>query len=71
MLYRIDGIRLALDEDVGQLKHVAADVLGINEDDIASWRIVRRSVDARRNRPPVAVYLVDVETSAPVHMPTT
>ena len=69
MVFRIEGMRLDLEAGEEQLKQKAAAVLGIGEAFLTQYRVVRRSVDARRNRPPVAVYVVDVETSVDVPCP--
>lgn len=71
MIFRIDGLRLDLDAGQEPLKSAAAAVLGIDERLIDEWRIVRRSLDARRNRPPVAVYVVDVQTASEILFPDT
>ncbi len=64
MGYRIEGIRLKLEDDEKELKQAVAKILGLSEELISGIDIVRRAIDARKNRPPVAVYIVDVETSA-------
>jgi hypothetical protein len=62
MVLRIEGIRCNLGADEEQLKEAAAAILGIDEA-LLQCRVVRRSIDARRNRPPVAVYILDVRDS--------
>lgn len=69
MVLRIEGLSLALEAGEERLMEKAAEVLGIGEAHVTACRVVRRSVDARRNRPPVAVYILDVETSVDVPGP--
>jgi len=66
MVYRIEGIRLGLEADEHRVKQAAADILGVGEDLITGCLIIRKSIDARRNRPPAAIYIVNIETSARV-----
>ncbi len=65
----MEGLRLAPDENKAQLKEKAIAMLGIAEEDIYRWQIVRKSIDARRNRPPVLVFAVELELLADVEMP--
>jgi len=60
MRYIISGLRLSLDEPEDSLVSKAALLLGIGEGMIASWRVLRRSLDARRRRPPVYVYNLEI-----------
>ncbi len=53
---RISGIKLALDEDEEQLKEKAAAILAISSKDIVNFTIIKKAIDARRNKPPHFVY---------------
>lgn len=50
MLIRINDLRLDLDQDEGQLRHHAAMLLGLQEAQVEIKRLLRKAVDARRNR---------------------
>ncbi len=58
-MIRVFDIVLSLDEGEELLPRKISDLLGISPDEIISLRVVRRSLDARRNRPPRFVYVVD------------
>lgn len=60
MNFDINGLALSLGEGEGLLKTKAASLLGVSEEAIADIEIRRRSIDARRARPPRFVYLVTV-----------
>jgi uncharacterized FAD-dependent dehydrogenase len=61
MTLRIHGIAVGLDQDPDQvLPGAVLDRLGVRGDQLRSWRIARRSVDARHRRVQ-HVYSVDVE----------
>ncbi len=60
MKYIISGITTSLDEAEETLAVKAAGLLRVEPEFITSWRILRRSLDARRSRPPVFVYNVEV-----------
>jgi uncharacterized FAD-dependent dehydrogenase len=61
MALRIHGIVVPIDRDPDRaLPRALCDRIGTREDEIASWRIARRSVDARHGRVKL-VYTVDVE----------
>ncbi|MBN1545701.1 MAG: hypothetical protein JW902_03485, partial [Syntrophaceae bacterium] len=61
MRYQIAGLALALREGEDELKSKTAQWLNIPEALWSSFRIVRKSLDARRNRPPHFVYTVEIE----------
>ncbi len=54
-------IRLSLGQDEAVLCQKTADLLGIPRDRIGSFRVIRRSLDARRERPPELSYLVEID----------
>ncbi len=70
MRYHITGLSLALHEGEAQIKAVTAKRLGITPSDWIGFRIVRRSLDARRSRPPHYVYQVEIEVPDKVKVAT-
>jgi len=56
----LNGIKLALGEKEETLAAKAAAALKIKTDDIKELTIVRKSLDARRHRPPFYIYLLKV-----------
>jgi hypothetical protein len=61
LMLRVNGIRLSLNEEEGQIKSKLAQKLKVNENEIIRYNIFRQSVDARRNHMIYFVYTVDVE----------
>lgn len=61
MSLKIPNIRLGLDEPEEALPDHLADRLGIPRDAIASWRILRKSLDARRHDDIHFVYSAEVD----------
>ncbi len=59
-LLRIAGIKLALDENEEQLSQKAAAILVVSPSNIANCRIIKKAIDARRNKPPHFVYVVQL-----------
>jgi len=57
---RITGIVLSLGEREEVLKGKVASILHIPDADILSLTVVRKSIDARRRKPPCFIYSVDV-----------
>jgi uncharacterized FAD-dependent dehydrogenase len=64
MSIRISNLRLGLDEPEASLQEHLARVLGIGAGDIGSWRILRKSLDARRKDALQFVYTVEVSCPA-------
>ena len=60
MVLKINGLTLALGEREGLLTVRVASLLGLPDGAIADIRVIRRSIDARRTRPPRFVYLLAV-----------
>ncbi len=60
MVLMINGLTLALGEGEQRLPSRVATLLNLPEGDLDEVRIVRRSIDARRARPPRFVYQVRV-----------
>ncbi|MCX7714833.1 MAG: hypothetical protein N2171_03780 [Clostridia bacterium] len=61
-MIRVNNIKLGLDEDIQILKEKAAGMLGIKADDILSWEIAKKAVDARNKSNIQYVYSVRVKT---------
>lgn len=68
-LLRISGINLSLEEKEKQLKEKAAGVLKILTEDIISLKIIKKTIDARRNRPPHFVYVVQLTVADDLPVP--
>ncbi|MBN2602896.1 MAG: FAD-dependent monooxygenase [Candidatus Thermoplasmatota archaeon] len=63
MLYRVHGIRLRYNKDSFQyLRTCIVQLLQINDKDLLFFKIVRRSIDARK-KPVSIIYSVDIETA--------
>jgi hypothetical protein len=60
MVLEISGIAVSLEEGEGVLAGKTAAILGVPSESIGSLRVIRRSVDARRRRPPRFIYVVEV-----------
>ena len=61
--FHLGGVKLSLGETEDQLAGKVSSALDINPDEIKSLEIVRKSIDARRNRPPQFVYVLRVALS--------
>ena len=57
---RITGIKLALDENEEQLTGKAAAMLAVSPTAIVNLKIVKKAIDARRNKPPHFVYAIQL-----------
>lgn len=60
MIFHISDIRISLDEGEDVLQEKVSFLLDIQPGEISFLRIVRKSLDARRSRPPYFVYTVEV-----------
>src|SRR5690554_1208303 len=60
-MLRVTNIKLSLDEDESLLKSKVAKKLRIQENTITSYRIFKKSIDARRKNKIHFVYTLDVE----------
>lgn len=60
MVLNINGLTLSLGEGEGLLPARVASLIGVPVDAVTELRVIRRSIDARRARPPRVVYLVAV-----------
>ena len=68
-IFRLSGIKLTLDESEEFLMAKAAEALAISPENIVSVEVIRKAIDARRNKPPHFVYVVQVRVSASVNLP--
>lgn len=60
MVLKINGLTLSVGEEEDLLPARVALLLGLSVEALTGFRVIRRSVDARRARPPRFVYLVAV-----------
>jgi len=70
MRIRINGIRLSLDENEEDIPDKVAGLIGITTGSVSDFKIVRKSLDARRERPPVFVYTVECTLNEDSSAPT-
>jgi hypothetical protein len=61
MRIQMTGLSLELREGEEQLARKASELLKIPETSWSTFRIIRKSLDARRNRPPRFVYTVEID----------
>ncbi|MEN6468474.1 MAG: FAD-dependent protein, partial [Smithella sp.] len=60
---RLNGLHLNLDDHQECLTRKAAEALGIQPTDIASLTVIKKALDARRNKPPHFVYAVKISVA--------
>ncbi|MHB9099428.1 MAG: NAD(P)/FAD-dependent oxidoreductase, partial [Syntrophales bacterium] len=60
MVLKINGLTLSIGEGEELLHARAASILGVPGEAGTELRVIRRSIDARRTRPPRFVYLVSI-----------
>ncbi len=63
------GIPLSLDDDEGQLPKMVIERLGLSQRDILATDIVKKSIDARKNRVRF-LYTLDITVPANAHIPS-
>lgn len=68
-VYQLNGLKLNLDESEECLVEKAARALNIPKSDIALLSVIRKALDARRNRPPHFVYAVKIILSGQTAKP--
>ena len=66
---RLSGIKLALGESEEQLIKKAAAALEIARSDVQSLEVIKKAIDARRNKPPHIVYVIKIIVSADITLP--
>ena len=57
----MSGLKLTLDEGEQYLQAKSARVMAVSPKDIVSVQVIRKALDARRNRPPYFVYVLKIE----------
>jgi uncharacterized FAD-dependent dehydrogenase len=62
--WRVQGVVRHLDEPEGIVLARACEKLGVVDADVVNWGLYKRSIDARGNRAPQFVHIVDVELPA-------
>ena len=68
-LFRISGIKLSLDENEERLLHKAAAILTVSPKDVSGLEIIKKAIDARRNKPPHFVYIIQVSLADDFQLP--
>lgn len=68
-MIRLNGLTLTLDETEDDIAAKAACALGIPLSDIVSLSVIRKALDARRNRPPHFVYAVSINLNDAAALP--
>ena len=66
---RLSGIKLALGESEEQLITKVASALEIARSDVQSLEVIKKAIDARRNKPPHIVYVIKIIVSAVITLP--
>jgi uncharacterized protein len=66
---RIGGIKLTLDEDENKLIEKVVSTLAISGDDVIKLEIIKKAIDARRNKPPHFVYIIELTLADDVKLP--
>lgn len=66
---RLNGLKLTLEEQEECLPAKAALALGVPSENIASLSVIKRALDARRNRPPHFVYAVKISLIDGTNLP--
>ncbi len=64
MPIRVSNLRLSIDETEAALVERLASVLSVGREEIAHWRMLRKSLDTRDKRDPSFVYSVEVQAPA-------
>src|SRR5512139_241250 len=67
-MLEISGIELSLQESEDSLRLKIAAGLDIGPGEISSFRIIRKSLDARRSRPPKWIYTVEISFPREDHL---
>ncbi len=67
-MIRITQLKQTPSDDPAKLPRMAAQLLGISEEQVAAFRIVRQSIDARKKGNPYYVYTVELETDQEKHL---
>jgi hypothetical protein len=65
----ISGIKLSLDEDEEQLLEKITSALSISGNDVISLEVIKKALDARRNRAPHFVYAIKLTIAEELELP--
>ncbi len=68
-VFQLNGLQLALDESEARLEAKAKAVLGIADARLVSLTVLKKALDARRNRPPHFVYAVKISLTDDAALP--
>jgi uncharacterized FAD-dependent dehydrogenase len=60
---RISGIEMSLDKNEKQLLERVISLLAVRSGDIINLEVVKKAIDARRNKPPHFVYVVQLSVA--------
>ncbi len=71
MIINITGIRMALDEGEELLRSKAAAILSLPPEAISSLKVLRKTLDARRHRPPFFLYGIEASLPDATPLPDT
>lgn len=66
---RISGIKLSMSEDETQLMGKTASLLKISQSDIVGFEVIKKAIDARRNKPPHFVYAAKMSIKDNIELP--
>jgi uncharacterized FAD-dependent dehydrogenase len=69
VILNITGIKLSLAEGEKQLAAKLAALLSLPEEALLSLKVLRKSLDARRSRPPFFIYGVEAGLADNIHLP--
>ncbi|MCG6534796.1 MAG: hypothetical protein L7F78_08920, partial [Syntrophales bacterium LBB04] len=59
MIVRVSGIKVPPEEEEKMLSARLSAIFSLPQEALSSLRVLRKSLDARRNRPPFFVYSVE------------
>jgi uncharacterized protein len=65
----VNNIILSLTEDMGVLKKIAAKKIGLRENDISAFRIIKESIDARKKNNIKLIYSIMIDTESKFGIP--
>ena len=68
-VFRLAGIKLTLDETEDSLAAKAAGALAISPESIIAVEMIKKAIDARRNKPPHFVYVLKVKVPSSIKLP--
>ena len=69
MIVRVSGVRVPLEEGEKTLPARLAEIFSLSAGTFSSLRVLKKSLDARRNRPPFFVYSLEAVLPDDVPLP--